>query len=493
MSDARQSYHELPIWRLPRRSRARQYALISITFIIGWFLLRTISPAKSISDAHVHRGGTLSSPRDTTTSPTQRVFARDQMVLVIKTGTGTLYEKVPVLLETVVKRWRPTIVIHSDKAEKVGEYEVQDILKDVKAVDEFQKLRAAVHSKWQSVEVNGKTIPNPGWMLDKYKNIPSLLSVWQAYPNRDWYVFIDDDTFVFMGNLMRYLSILDEKHPIYMGKPTEIGGEVFAHGGSGYVLSIGAMRKIEQYLGAGDVREEVLRRFEKFAEGGCCGDHTLGKLINATGIRLAGLDGNFNDNPLHEQGFDSETLCKEIFTLHHVDGRGIQTLWDWEAPMEDRLEKGEFSGIPSRKRPETGNGNYILNLDVFQSLVLPLLERDAIVSKIKKDIPDKDGWDNFPAKSYPLPDIESYNGPVKIPGSRLVSSVSSANACKFACMDRKDCLQWRYQPGKCTLGKKMYLGRPITKEEGWYEKRGMVSGWITERIRMMVDASKCIE
>jgi hypothetical protein len=121
-----------------------------------------------------------------------------------------------------------------------------------------------------------------GWKSDAHKNLPGFKLLYDAHPNADWFIMLDDDTFMLFENLVDYL---DENFPdpdaqIYLGNPnrfigcdgvTKMGkGPGFAHGGSGIVLSRGAMRVLVANIDAcisryktcwaGDVRTALCLR-----------------------------------------------------------------------------------------------------------------------------------------------------------------------------------------------------------------------------------------
>ncbi|KAJ3240204.1 hypothetical protein HDU77_011167 [Chytriomyces hyalinus] len=83
------------------------------------------------------------------------------------------------------------------------------------------------------------------------KNLPGLKLVYKKYPNVDWYLMIDDDSYVMMDNLKMHLQKLDPNKKHYIGKMnrfkgcdgvSEYGtGPHFAQGGAGIVISRGAM------------------------------------------------------------------------------------------------------------------------------------------------------------------------------------------------------------------------------------------------------------
>ncbi|KAJ3099692.1 hypothetical protein HDU97_002861 [Phlyctochytrium planicorne] len=110
-------------------------------------------------------------------------------------------------------------------------------------------------SKTKKKDEEEELIPDKesqGWKRDAHKNLPGFRELYKMYPNADWYLMIDDDTYVFMDNVHTMLSKLDPSHPWYIGNAnvfvgcdgvSKFGeGPLFAHGGSGIVMSKAAMK-----------------------------------------------------------------------------------------------------------------------------------------------------------------------------------------------------------------------------------------------------------
>ncbi|KAJ3218900.1 hypothetical protein HDU67_003539 [Dinochytrium kinnereticum] len=56
-----------------------------------------------------------------------------------------------------------------------------------------------------------------GWKLDAHKNLPAFRLLHNRYPKADWYIMIDDDTYLFVENVHAMLSKMDPSHPWYLG------------------------------------------------------------------------------------------------------------------------------------------------------------------------------------------------------------------------------------------------------------------------------------
>jgi glycoprotein-N-acetylgalactosamine 3-beta-galactosyltransferase len=77
----------------------------------------------------------------------------------------------------------------------------------------------------------------------------TLQDVYLRYPDYDWYLKADDDTFVFVDNLRLFLSTQNASEPITFGYDFKVIVEKGYHsGGAGYVLSNEALKRIGSKL-----------------------------------------------------------------------------------------------------------------------------------------------------------------------------------------------------------------------------------------------------
>lgn len=70
-------------------------------------------------------------------------------------------------------------------------------------------------------------VPNTeakGWKSDAHKNLPGLKKLYEKYPSADWYMMIDDDTYLLMHNIHNFLSHLDPDEDYYIGNPNVFVG-----------------------------------------------------------------------------------------------------------------------------------------------------------------------------------------------------------------------------------------------------------------------------
>ncbi|KAJ3052120.1 hypothetical protein HDU99_008244, partial [Rhizoclosmatium hyalinum] len=131
------------------------------------------------------------------------------------------------------------LILIGDTTVKVGGREVLDVYTDVYAktlrklgiVDvsesetfkrnfdgnEDTKKKLTAKGQGQRV-VSGQDVNGNGWKADAHKNLPGLQVLAEKYPDADWYLMIDDDTYVVFDNLVSYLETKDPNEPHFIGR-----------------------------------------------------------------------------------------------------------------------------------------------------------------------------------------------------------------------------------------------------------------------------------
>jgi hypothetical protein len=176
-----------------------------------------------------------------------------------------------------------------------------------------------------------------GWKSDAKKNIPGYKVLYEKFPNADWYIMIDDDTYLFMDNLKEKLDQYNPLDPVYLGAPTnfigcdgvkEWGKSIyFAHGGSGIVLSRGAVLKMLPLI------ENCITKYDN-----CwAGDIRLSLCLRDAGI-LVKNGGYFSPDAPNDR-FNYSFPCATPRTFHHLLSHQIQTLYELDQVAQSKSEK----------------------------------------------------------------------------------------------------------------------------------------------------------
>ncbi|KAL4918627.1 hypothetical protein BDW62DRAFT_181253 [Aspergillus aurantiobrunneus] len=365
----------------------------------------------------------------------------EDVLVVMKTGVTEALDKVPIHFSTTL-RCIPNYVIYSDFEEEINGVQIHDALRNVDPVvketnPDFQiynrlhkRGRQGLESQDFADEANsaiGKP-NNPGWKLDKWKFLPMVREAYMHKPDAKWYVFMEADTYYSWPTLLSWLSHFDPSKPHYIGTETQIADVIFAHGGSGFMLSNPAMKL------AADEYANRAAELHEYTDSHWAGDCVLGKVLSTVGVNLQfswPILQNSNIGELDEftSTFYRKPWCFPAVAFHHLTSSDIRFLHDFE---QRRLAK-------SSKPP-------LLHSDVFKELILPELSNV------------RDNWDNLCDKQQP--------------------SLSTFYECQSYCEKTAECVQFVMRSGTCYTGGSPRLGSRSSDAR---------SGWVINKIENMVD------
>ncbi|KAF7535573.1 hypothetical protein G7Z17_g13183 [Cylindrodendrum hubeiense] len=394
---------------------------------------------------------------------------------VLKMGHGESRVKIDAQLDSVSACFgKDDLLIFSDLDETLREHEVIDILADLPSgyyVDnpDFD------HYIWQKeMRANGTldvdkeaTARINGWRIDKYKFLPMIERAWRTKPNKDFYFFLETDTYVFWDNVFRFLHTFDPETPLYMGSPSPGRHDVkkdiktwFANGGPGFVLSRGAIKALlsRKVTSFGQyVEAPITEKWLPLLKEDCCGDSVVGWALWNASISLQGYWPMFNPHPLHGIPFSDRYWCQPVLTLHKTLPQDMVDIWKWEFGQ--------------------------------RQLGRPLLYSDLWAFKHPGDLKAAFDWDQG--------DWDSWIAPPE-------AGIDSFDLCRKYCKDHNQCLEWTWKgldEQKCVLSKAIRFGDPRKPEIiPWPEEKddkGNVipppadrkdrfvdfrSGWLGERI-----------
>ncbi|KAF3385457.1 hypothetical protein F1880_002912 [Penicillium rolfsii] len=366
------------------------------------------------------------------TSQSCRTLPGFQDVLVVmKTGITEAQDKVPVHLRTTL-RCIPNKLIVSDFEEEIAGVRTHDVLRNISEslltnadFALYNRARAGgrdalTPSDLTKVANSAGGMPdNPGWKLDKWKFLPMIQEARAYRPDMQWYVFLEADTYPIWPNLLAWLDHFDSSEKLYLGNQMQIGDVIFAHGGSGFVLSHAALHAVADYH-AGQVD-----RWNYLTETQWAGDCVLGMALGQVGIGLTWSWPHVTSQSVWEQdalgeAFGKTQWCYPAVTFHHMTPADIELFYDFDQRWFDNE-----------------NNTLLLYSDIFRNFVRPLLT-------------DKlDNWNNFAKDEVQhVPEIRP-SGP------------QSINDCAEQCARTAGCLQYRMDPdGKCYTSEWALRGLP---------------------------------
>ena len=252
---------------------------------------------------------------------------------VLKTGHGVVESRVRLQLQSV-SACLVNLLIFSDTDEHYEGQHLIDVIKDIPPHLRDNEKQLDV---WRDGKLgDGTAIRQEAWKTDKFKFLAGVSRAWQIRPERKWYVFYEADTYIVWDNIFRLLDNFNPDEPHYFGSPTRgRQGTSFAYGGSGYVISRAAMRRLVRkdydehgaYLGS-----QLTERNWLNLHGDCCGDSVLGWALVHEGILLEGMSPMFTGHSPSKVPFSGamKLWCQPVIGMHKPSEEDIIGLWRWQ-------------------------------------------------------------------------------------------------------------------------------------------------------------------
>lgn len=409
--------------RYSRRTIATFAALLTTTALF-WFRWQPTQTIFRLSSARDSRPESLAVPS------CRGLPGANDTVVVLKTGSTELEDKLPVHLKTTLSCYENHLIF-SDFAELYQDEIILDALEDVDPTIKgthpdfalYRQLQQSGRASLDPSQLSGpRSLPpddtsgkasNPGWKLDKWKFLPMIRKTLQEYPDKKWYVFVETDTYALWSTLLNYLAALDSSKQHYIGNQMQIGDILFAHGGSGFVISRPALEMaVAQYT-------ENKAHWEDFTANHWAGDCVLGKVLKDSGTSVVWAwpiwqGANFGDLDYERVDYGHTLWCAPTVSYHHLTPSVVEDLWVFE---QDWVSKRQ--------------GNHSLTLrhhDIYAGYILPRI------------LTPKSDWDN-------------YSGDDK-------GTVSSLEDCRELCNNELSCVQYslNYDSSRCSTSSQPKYG-----------------------------------
>jgi hypothetical protein len=253
------------------------------------------------------------------------------VVIVVKTGATEASRRLPLQLVSFLSCAKDDVLVFSDMEQYIGDLHVYDSLDDIAEEAKFNNTDFKLYDDQKQYVLEGQDIgtlsnrAGESWALDKYKNIHTAQKAWKLRPNKSWYFFIDADTYVVWPSLFSWLKQYDASQKFYLGAEVPSEYFPFAHGGSGYALSRGALKSL-----VGEDAKKIARDFDADVRNICCGDVELGKSLHEKQIDIIDAHPMINGDKANNYRLGSRLWCKPLITMHHIQAEEMNDLWQFE-------------------------------------------------------------------------------------------------------------------------------------------------------------------
>lgn len=353
--------------KLRRRLPQRVTYLLASVFLVFLFYLTHYSRLHHHNvgqqDSQFRKPNTsVHKPIHTGELPCRSLPTADDVVVILKTGSTELQDKLPIHLNTTLRCY-PHYLIFSDYEETYESSHIYDALEFVNTsiknthpdFELWRRLQKGGRAALKPHELSGPFSKpqkdalgkpsNPGWKLDKWKFLPMVNRTLHEYPDKKWYVFVETDTYIMWQTLLNYLTALDASKPYYIGGQIWIKDIEFAHGGTGFAVSQTAMRKVVNMF------EKEQTEWESFTDELWAGDCVLGKAFKTSGTNLTEAWPIWQGDEVGKMtwarkdgiGKGYRLWCMPSVSYHHLAPSVVEDLW--------RFEQGWMEGSGKVRKP----------------------------------------------------------------------------------------------------------------------------------------------
>lgn len=279
----------------------------------------------------------------TASSAPKATLGPEDVLLVVKTGGTTIYKRLLIHLTTTFAPERIPLqntVIYSDSADSIGAFQVIDVLDNTTSstlsTSAFDVYRSQAEYSANNAYVEAAGLdgddwgPQGGWIIDKYKFVPLVQHAGNNWPDAKWYIYTEDDTYLFLPNVLKYLAQFDPTEAHWLGSYAAKSDVVFAQGGAGFALSRGAWEK------SFGQNTNMTEEYEQYTAEHCCGDQVLGHALNKYGVKLGENGGDevfrYGFNPLVHWAFTFErwNWCSPLYSWHKVHAKDVARYYEFE-------------------------------------------------------------------------------------------------------------------------------------------------------------------
>lgn len=428
--------------------------------------LPAFEPAKTEASHSGHEAAVAETPEEEEL-PCRNLPGADDVVVIMRTGATEIQDKLPVHFSTTFKCYSD-LLIFSDYEETFMDRQVHDVLRTVDPKvtgtnNDFELYRRLQNHGRESLhedELSGKASfegsksgknDNAGWRLDKWKFLPMMVETLRLRPDKKFYIFVESDSYVVWSNLLRWLQKVDASKPIYAGSEVQIGPDIFAHGGSVFMMTNPALK-----VGA-ELYQRDQDRWNSWTAGHWAGDCVLGKALHDNGVELTWAWPMFQGGQPEKmdfteaKGWEKQLWCTPALSYHHFSPVEMKRVWDFE---QEWIKSHLNSSASSKGWFWEDYSDVLHHRDVFKNYIWPNLTAET---------PE---WNNL--------------SPDRIPDSEG----KTFEECRKLCKANGDCVQFNLSHDGCWISTKdVMLGQP------WGNVK---SGWMVERIEAwMKRLDKC--
>jgi hypothetical protein len=412
--------------------------------------------------------------------------AAQDVLVVVNAAAPDLHTQLPSRLMTHL-RCAP-VTIFSTVSLTLGAHTVHDAIANVDS-----SIRAKYHEafqlyikqqKAQQVFQDLAALTSGTKELEKWTIISSLIQSYKMHPEKKFFALITPTTYLSIPNLVAWLPYLDHEKPLYAGAQHTLDNIESAASSTGILLSRAALAALASLYG------ERKMLWEDRAAHHSSGDSLLAEALKEARVPLTKAFPNFQGDSLLNVEWSKSVWCHAPVAWSGMTPALMDLVWsfdrNWTAqhltdlfppePTSTTSTKARFwaraTATPAAGHPTEDVASSTPSFEphlppyhystLLTTLLLPLLSASS----------NRSSWDNG-ANTFIYTD------------TTRTSSYAHTNVdtCRAACDIRSKCVQYVWEPNKCSLGTSVRLGGPSDD--------GKMSGWESKRIRAAIAALTC--
>ena len=146
----------------------------------------------------------------------------------VKTGRSVVRQRLANMQETYLSRVPNKVGVADFRSAPTAGIEVLDVLALLPPGARSPESRPATGAAWWTLSQLDAELASDGesgWELDRLKDIPAFLALWDRFPRCQWFLLVDDDTWVNLPSLAQLLAPRTPMGAHYLGNLRVLTGE----------------------------------------------------------------------------------------------------------------------------------------------------------------------------------------------------------------------------------------------------------------------------
>jgi hypothetical protein len=247
------------------------------------------------------------------------------VALLLYTDASVIGQRLPIHLVTSLlpERIEPdNVLLYSNRPDTIGDWHIVDVFENSTTTTTITTTRRKQKHHSQASLSHHKSGHN-----SDNKFLPLFQHAGRNKPHAKWYIYMEDESYIFLNNLLHHLSTFSWEEPWYIAPPETSRRGFFA-------LSRTAW---EQIFG-GEETEILQARFAS----GLDDRHVLDRVLKEDGVMFGSSDvarsGESSQSQSHRaSAINRENWCAPVYSWHDASGRDISRLHGLEMNWHSKV------------------------------------------------------------------------------------------------------------------------------------------------------------